>query len=610
MLRVLPPPGGHPADHGSDRGPEMTSYSSAKEEIKAAADIVELIGQFVQLRKAGRNFVGLCPFHAEKDPSFTVNQERQTFHCFGCKAGGDIFSFWMAYHSCTFPEALRDLAERYHVTLSDGFSAAREKERTSRKEALFRINERAAAYFRQSLRHTTKGKAARAYLEKRALTAETIEAFGLGFAPDEWDGLVGALQRDGLAPDLASEAGLVVPRKTGGGYYDRFRGRIIFPIFDLRRRIVGFGGRVLDDSLPKYLNTPETLLFHKGDLLYGLHAAREAIRKRGRAVIVEGYMDCLALRNHGLENVVATLGTALTASHVRRLKGYAKEAVVVFDSDAAGMSAVLKSLPVFSNEGLPARAAVLPEGDDPDTFVNRTGLDAFIDFLDGARSMFDFFMDRKLSEGDSDEAKAHALNEIFPILSDVRDFALRSLYVRRLSERTGIREEVVLSGLAAFSKNPAGKGGGGPIADHVSRIRTGKNLRDLQLLNLLVHYPETVPRLMACDCRVLLRDPVVREITDTLFDACAQKRSVDTGILLDRLQTEAARERLREVLLRPFVFSKEEIEQAVVELEEEVYQAGIAASFQKAREAGDLEQLVKLTKLKGKGPLRGGGERL
>jgi DNA primase len=582
----------------------MTSFQSAKEEIKRTADIVELIGQFVKLKKAGRNYVGLCPFHAEKDPSFTVSPERQTFHCFGCKKGGDIFSFWMEYHSSTFAEALKDLAERYNVTVSEGFSASKEKKLAAQREALFRLNEKAAAYFERALGHTAKGKPARAYLDRRSLRKDTISEFRIGYAPDEWDGLAGILRHEHLDLNLAVLAGLIIPRKSGG-HYDRFRNRIIFPIFNLRQQVVGFGGRVLDDSLPKYLNTPESPIFHKGESLYGLHASLKAIREKGRVVIVEGYMDCLSLRKHGLKEVVATLGTALTSRHVRKLKGYADEAIVVFDADEAGKAAALRSLPVFSNEGLSARAVVLPEEHDPDTFVNANGLDFFCELLDQASPMFDFFIEQRLSERDSDEAKVGALKEILPVLSEIRDFTLRSLYVRRLSERIGVKEDAVLSEVARFMKMPSGAAFERKINGQMTAGKKAqKSLTDLQLLNLLVHYPETVSRLMACDCQILLSDPVVVKIVDTIFNEFNQEVPFSPEKLLDSLDSESACERVREVLHRPFVCSQQDVEQAVVEFEEEVYQAKIAASFQRAKERGDIERLVQLTKLKTQGPLR------
>ena len=581
----------------------MVFHQSAKEEIRRAADIVELVGQYVQLKKAGRNFVGLCPFHAEKDPSFTVNPERQTFHCFGCKKGGDIFAFWMEYHNASFPEALRDLAERYNVTISDSFDPSAGKEKAAQKKTLFKINEKATAYFERALNQSSKGNAGRNYLHDRSISRETIIEFRLGYAPDEWGGLVEILRDHKLDLDMAVQAGVIIPKKNGG-YYDRFRGRIIFPIFDLRQQVVGFGGRVLDNSLPKYVNTPETPVFHKGEFLYGLHASYKAIRDKNRAVIVEGYMDWLALRNHGLHEVVATLGTALTARHVRRLKGYAREAVIVFDSDEAGKAAVLKSLPVFSNEGLPVRAVVLPDGHDPDSFVNANGLDRFLELTDQAAPILDFYLEQKLTQTGLDmEGKVRVLEEIFPALSDLRTGTQRSLYVRRLSERIGVKEEVVWSELSVFMKRPSEKRLKSSMRDRLIDPKTKKiSISDLQLLNLLIHYPQTIPRLMEHECRTLLSDPVVLKIVDTIFHGYRQNGLFSHEELMEDLNSEAACEQLREVLHRPFVYSDQDVEQAVVEFEEQVYQAKISASFQRARERGDMERLVQLTKLKSQGP--------
>lgn len=581
----------------------MVSYQSAKDEIKRAADIVALIGEYVQLKKAGRNYVGLCPFHAEKDPSFTVNPERQTFHCFGCKKGGDIFSFWMEYHSSTFPEALRDLAERYHVIVSEGFSGHKEREKAVRRDALFEINEKAAVYYQEILSHPVKGRAARDYLHRRSVSKETIFEFRLGYATDEWDGLTQWLGRHHQDLEMAVEAGLIISKKSGG-HYDRFRGRIIFPIVDLRQRVVGFGGRVLDDSLPKYLNTPETSLFRKGELLYGLNLSFRAIRDKGRAAIVEGYMDCLALRNHGLDEVVATLGTALTDRHVRKLKGYAREAVVIFDSDEAGKAAALKSLPVFLNEGLSARAVVLPEGYDPDSFVNANGLDRFLGLLEGAPPLFDFFLEQKLTQGDSDEGKVQVLKGLVPILSQVSNTPLCSLYVRRLSDKTNINEKVIWSEIQSYGRNPSRIAVGRDLKERLNVQKAGKRISDFQLLNLIVYYPQAVPRLIDSECNLLLSDPVVVEIVDTIFEKYRQGGLFLPEELLEKLDSPAACERLREILHRPSIYSDQDVEQAVAEFEEEAYQTKISASlasFRKGKgDAETLNQLLKLKRLKGR----------
>jgi len=582
----------------------MTSYQSAKEEIKNTADIVELIGQYVQLRKAGRNHVGLCPFHAEKEPSFTVSPEKHTFHCFGCKKGGDIFSFWMEYHGATFPEALRDLAERYNITISEGFSQAAERQKAAKREGLYRINEKTAAYFQKTLKHPAKGKAARDYLKKRSIPGEIVAEFRLGYAPDEWDGLVKDVRDHNMDLNGAVEAGVIVPGKKGG-YYDRFRGRIIFPIFDLRRgeRVVGFGGRVLDESLPKYLNTPETPIFHKGRSLYGLHSSHAVIRERERAVVVEGYMDLLALKGHGLGEVVATLGTALTSDHIRKIKGIAKEAIVVFDPDEAGIGAVLKSLPIFLNEGLNAKVVELPEGHDPDSFVNAEGLDGFLELLDRASSMFDYCLEKRLERSDSDvEGKVHAVREILPVLSALRSSTQRSLYVRRMAERIGVREEALLSELRTLGKNLSAKGLDRGLKERVSGAKAEKNYGDIQLLNLLVHHPDAAARLMECGSQILISDPTVTQIVGAFFEEYGKGETVSLGKLEESLESETARIKLREVFVGCSFYSDGEVEQAVREIERKAYQKRLSDSVKMAK--GDIEGLNKLLKLKAQGPLR------
>jgi DNA primase len=563
----------------------MVSNQTAKEEIKRSGDIVALIGQYVKLRKAGRNYMGLCPFHSEKDPSFTVNPERQTFHCFGCKKNGDIFSFWMEFHSTTFPEALRDLAERYQIPITEGYSETEEKKKAAKRNALFKINEISAAYFQKALGHPVSGKPARDYLRTRTIPDEIVSRFRLGYAPDAWDGLIKALTRhQNIDLDMAVQAGVVV-RREKGGHYDRFRGRIIFPIIDQRQQVIGFGGRVLDDSLPKYLNTPETPIFHKGSSLYGLHDSFNAIRKKDRVVIVEGYMDWLALKKHGVDEVVATLGTALTDHHVRKLKGYAKEAILVFDADHAGKAAALKSLHIFANEGLSARAALLPEGHDPDSFINEAGLTRFQDLLDQARPMLDFFLDQKLSDKDSDESRVRNLKEIIPILAEIRDFTLRSLYVRRLSERIGIKEEVLLAELKT-QMNSSKATAPTPIEKKERRSEKGQVTpkMDRELLSLILNYPDKIPKLMEFDCKVLFSDTRVSGLVDTIFENYLKEGRFSPEDILETWPNEGDRDLFMETLHKPYVvYSEEDAILAVEELKKKAHKIKSSESFSKAR---------------------------
>jgi DNA primase len=575
----------------------MGDYQSAKEEVRRAADIVELIGQFVQLRKAGQNFVGLCPFHSEKDPSFTVSPSRQMFHCFGCKKGGDVFSFWMDYHKVAFPQALKDLADRYRVPLPEKPLTPFEREKMELRELLFKLNEIAAEYFHGLLTKSEKGRPGRTYFQKRSIPKETILEFKLGYAADEWDGLVSVLERKNVDLEKAAQAGLLIPRKNGG-YYDRFRGRVIFPILNLRQQIVGFGGRVLDDSLPKYVNTPETPIFHKGEFLYGLHAAYKTIRDSGRAVVVEGYTDVLALRRHGLQEAVATLGTALTREHIRRLKGYAKEAVVVFDADSAGKAAAIKSLSSFMNEGLSSRVMVLPEGNDPDSYVNKNGLDTFLALLSGSVPMFEYYLDLKLSyRGDEVEGKVSVLKEILPVLGALNNASQQSLYVRRLSEKLGVAESAVLEELGKWKKHRSSKGDERELRERLSASKA-KNIDDFHLLNLFIHYPQTVKRLMDLDCRLLLSDPVVIGIFDSLYEIYGREGKIVPADMVERLPGDSARERFREAMLASPIYPQDMVEQALDEFEAKIYNIKISESIHRAKERGDIKELNQLLKLK------------
>ena len=573
----------------------MELYSGAKEEIKRSADIVELIGQYVQLKKAGKNHVGLCPFHGEKDPSFTVSQPKQMFHCFGCKKGGDIFAFWMEYHNVTFSQAIKDLSEKYNVSLPERELTPSQREKIELKEYLYKINETAAGYYSGILNKTAKGLAGREYLAKRSLGKDVIEKFMLGYAPPEWDGLVRYLKSKRIDPDKAVEAGLIIPKKIKG-YYDRFRGRLIFPIHNIKKQIAGFGGRVLDDSLPKYLNTPETPIFHKGNLLYGIHEAFQFIRESGRTVIVEGYTDVLALKNHGFNEAVGTLGTALTDDHIRRLKGYAKEAIVVFDSDTAGKGAAIKSLPLFINEGLASRVIVLPEGDDPDSFINRKGLNSFIKLLDESVPLFEFYIDLKVGLINKGvEGQVEFLQEILPVLNSLNSDTQRALYLGLLSERTGVPETIVRKELQNLRVSDPGNGYKSQLKEKLDGARA-KSSHDLHLLNLLIHFPATAGRLLENECMLLLSAPDVIEIFNTVLKVYKEVGEIVPSEILEKLDGESVKERFREALLAPPFYPEEAIEQALKEFEERVKRIKLSQSLMKTGET--LEDKNRLLILK------------
>lgn len=573
----------------------MDAYQTAKEDIKRAADIAELIGQYVQLKKAGQNLLGLCPFHSEKTPSFTVSPSKQMFHCFGCKVGGDIFRFWMEYHKVSFPQAMRDLADKYQITLPERKLTPAQKQKMDLREILVKINESAVEYFHHMLLKSTKGRSGREYLDSRSVSQAEIEAFQIGYASGEWDGLTNFLAKKRVDMGKAVQVGLVIPKKNGG-YYDRFRGRVIFPIYDLRKQLVGFGGRVLDESLPKYLNTPETPIFHKGELLYGIQAAYQPIRESGRVVIVEGYTDVLALYKHGFKEAVATLGTALTKDHIRNLKGYTREAIVVFDSDAAGKGAAIKSLPLFQNEGLSARIMVLPEGDDPDSFINQKGLDEFLKRLDTAMPIFDFYLDLKLSQiKQGVEGQVEFLKEILPVLSEINGSSHRALYTQRLSEKSGINESVIVTELEALQASRPGSGDENRLRKKISESKV-KGLDDIHVLNLVIHFPHSVGHLMNNGCRKLLSDPLIKEIFDFICDAYRREGVVVPEELLEKVERAPVRERFREILLLPSFYTEEGVEQAIEEFKDKAHKIKLSESLMKAK--GNLEESYQLLLLK------------
>ncbi|MBM4301803.1 MAG: DNA primase [Deltaproteobacteria bacterium] len=419
-------------------------------EIKDAASIEEVVGQYVKLTQKGRNLSGLCPFHSETKPSFTVAPEKGIFHCFGCGVGGNVFSFLMHYHRLSFPEAVQELARRYGipVSLKDlGPEGARQaKKRTTAYEA----NAAAAGFYAATLA-SSEGKPGREYLTKRGLTPEIIRAFQLGYAPDAWDTLARHFQHRGIPLDLAQDVGLLAPRDRGG-FYDRFRNRIIFPIFDRQSRVIAFGGRSIGDGEPKYLNSPESLLYSKGRTLYGLPQAAAALRATGVALVVEGYLDLIALQVHGIGNVLATLGTALTREQVRLLKALAEKVVLVYDGDAAGAQAMKRAFPLFAQENLAVRALPLPAGMDPDSYAQAHGAELFRAAWDEAQPWFSYLLEDLIATHGLDiEGRVAVLSELRPFVQALTDPVEQDLWLRNTSERLGVDAAALRKSLTSLA---------------------------------------------------------------------------------------------------------------------------------------------------------------
>jgi DNA primase len=477
-------------------------------EIRHAVDIAEIVSESVQLRRAGKNLAGLCPFHSEKTPSFTVSPDKQIFHCFGCGAGGNVFSFVMKRDGLQFGEAARMLARRCGVDIPEKPLSGTERQARSEQDSLLEINRLAADFFHQQLVQPggAGGEAAMAYLQRRGLSRQTIVDFRLGFAPKSWDHLIGFLTRRRHSPALIEKAGLVVARKDSSGYYDRFRERVMFPIYDDMARVVGFGGRVMDDSTPKYLNSPETPVYIKRRVLYGLNRAKDACRALGTVYIVEGYLDLIALHQHGISNAVATLGTALSPEHIRLLTRHASHLVLVYDSDEAGIRSAQRCVDifwkehvdfrrgdVFRDETADTRILVLPTGHDPDSFVFQHGADSFRALAQSAPGIVGFLIERAVvRHGLTTEGKIRIVTELQAPLAAINDSVARALYVKQLAETIDVGEHVIQRKLKeADARSP----GEGAQPSRKPAVDDGERLEQ-QIVSMMLQFPEILPEVV------------------------------------------------------------------------------------------------------------------
>lgn len=408
------------------------------EKIKESNDIVDIISEHVKLRKVGRNYQGLCPFHSEKTPSFSVSQDKQVFKCFGCGEGGNVITFVMKTKNLDFNETIKYLADRAHITLEEN---AERKKSNERRDIFYKMHVEAARFFFKNL---TENKDMRDYLYKRGMTDYTIRTFGLGYAQNSWDSLLKYLKALNYSEDQIVVSGLAT-KSEKGKVYDRFRNRIIFPVFDLRGRVIGFGARVMDDSKPKYLNSPETPIFHKGTNLYGLNFALKNSKEKD-LIIVEGYMDCISLSQSGIKNVVASLGTALTKEQAKLLKRYSQEVFISYDADNAGQIATQRGLDILRSEGINVKVIIIPRGKDPDDFIRAEGKDKFLELKANALPLIDYKI-LKAKEGisfKSEEGRISYAKKVVVILNEL-DPIEKDVYLQKVSEDAGISESALMS---------------------------------------------------------------------------------------------------------------------------------------------------------------------
>ncbi len=411
------------------------------DQIRQVASIVDIASQYTTLRKRGQKYVGLCPFHSEKTPSFTVDNDKQLYHCFGCGAGGDIFTLVMEKENLGFPEAVRYLAEKYNIRLPDKKKFSSQKLKL--EETLYKISENALAFFKKNLFNTKEGQKALGYLDKRKISEEIIQKLKIGYAMNSWDALLSYFQGKNISPGVLEKAGLVLRRQKKEGYYDRFRGRIIFPIFTETGKVVAFGGRTIINAEPKYLNSPDTPIYTKGKLLYGINFCKESIREKGEVILVEGYTDFLSLYQAGITNCSASLGTSLTTHQVSIARNFAPRMIISYDGDDAGTKASVRGISLCFERGVQIKVLTLPDGMDPDSFIRKSGVDKFKSLVQNSTGGLKFLINTLIRKTNLEipEEKAKAVNHVLTEIEKIADPFIRSEYLKKTSEHLSINEE-------------------------------------------------------------------------------------------------------------------------------------------------------------------------
>jgi len=523
------------------------------EDILSRVDIVEVISEYMPLKRAGRNFKALCPFHHEKTPSFMISPDRQIYHCFGCQESGNAFKFLMRYERLEFPEAVEVLARKAGIALPE--VQKEDNKAASLNTQLYKINELATLFYAQML-NSKEGQVAKNYLLSRNIKEETIKLFQLGFAPGQWDALINHLRAKSINLSLLERAGLVLSRESAG-FYDRFRNRIIFPIVDIKPRTLGFGARILvdkDKASPKYINSPETPIYTKGRNLYGLNLAKDAIKENDYVVIVEGYLDFIMPYQEGLQNIVASLGTALTEEQVRLLKRYTHNVVMVYDADDAGQMATLRTLDIFIEEGMNVRIVSLPEGFDPDLFVRKNGIDNFKNRIELASCLFDYKLKILKSRHNirQIEGKARISQEMLPTINRFKNAVLKSEYIKRLAEELDVREDALLQELNKIKPER-------PYSDlkHTTEKKTvTMNPTESLLIKLMLEENELINHIREHLEPADFQDERISRIVSVMFDLSGQGKTVEPSKLINYLEDQDSLECICESAFKTEVSSE------------------------------------------------------
>ncbi len=552
------------------------------EEILSRADIVEVISSYYPLQGTGKNFRTLCPFHLEKKPSFTVSPEKQIFHCFGCGVGGNVIHFIMLQEKVTFPEAVRILADKLGIKIEEEPLSAH----------IYEVMDRARVFYQKKL-YSPQGKKAYEYLKKRGIKEQTIKKFSLGYAPPDTE-IIQVLQKEGVSVDLLEKAGLILQRQLQPIPY--FRQRIIFPIFNLGGKVVGFGGRVLEEGEPKYLNSPDSPVFEKGKVLYGMNLAKEEIRGKKKVMLVEGYMDVISLFQAGIEWACASLGTSLTHYQATLLKRYAEEVILVFDSDEAGKDAASRALEILLPEGIDCRVFLLPYPHDPDSFVQREGKERFLELMKESTEGMEFYIDHQKGKKDK---KEEAYQEVLLLLSRLRDPLKKHEYMRKICQSFGLREQEVVDSLNYLKTKEKSTP---PLSAHYFPPTPEEYL--LSLILKFPHFLEVLQKELTLE---MIEDEEIKKIFSLLF-TWKEGKEVRIPLLLQEL-SEEERRRVSSLIMKdlPHPHPDRELEDCLKKIKERFLsrqKEKIRQSLREAEEKGDqtlvsqlLRQLVTLNKL-------------
>lgn len=576
----------------------VTFQEEFVEEVRNSCDIVEIISEYVDLKKTGKNFVGKCPFHNEKTPSFTVAPEKQMFYCFGCKTGGNVYTFIMKKENLSFPEAIEFLANKAGIVLPQPDDSAAISQKGRIKNIILEILKDAANYFYYNLIKTESGRHAFEYLIKRGLSKEIIRKFGLGYSLPEWDSTKKFLESKGYDEKSIESAGIIIKGKYNN-YYDRFRGRIMFPITDVMGRVIGFGGRTIadSDSQPKYLNTPDTVVYNKRKNLYGLSIAKRESSKKG-IIIVEGYMDVIALHQAGFTNAVASLGTSLTIEQAKLIKRYTDEVYLAYDSDEAGKAASIRGMDILNDIGLIVKVIMFPEGLDPDDYIRQKGREEFHNKINEALPLMDYKL-MTLKEGydmSSPLDKREYISKIAPHLLKIKSFVERDAYIRKISETLGIREEALRIDINRYSK----KNQYGNTIEHKKVLKTHNNKNNAKfkimpahikaewdLINLLINEDQVYELIKNNFSLSDFIDDINREIAKIIYSLKNSQTDISPAEIVDKLGREEYVKRFSHIVARDVIY--EDAEKTVLDCIAKI------KGYKLQQELDNIQQLIKKT---------------